>query len=389
MKAIINAEVIAENDVLSGYAVIFDEKVLALRKNEELNKADYEEVVDLNGRYLSAGFIDIHIHGCLGRDTMDEEEDSLSVMSHGIAGTGVTGFLPATMTVEFSKIEKAFERIRKAMGGCAGAEILGCHMEGPFISPDYKGAQDAANIMEPDFGLIDGYKDVVKLITMAPELSGSQSFIEECVKNNIIVSIGHTGAAYEQAIDAIAKGVKSCTHTFNAMTPLHHRKPGVVGAAMDSDVNCELIADNIHVNPAAQRILLKVKGIDRIILVTDAMRACLLSDGEYDLGGQRVYVRGGEARLTGGTLAGSLLTLDRAVRNFKRNTGISIVDAVKTVTSNPARLLGLEESKGSIEAGKDADFTSFDKDINIFSTYVKGKKVYERLSHESSSMQRL
>jgi N-acetylglucosamine-6-phosphate deacetylase len=198
--------------------------------------------------------------------------------------------------------------------------------------------------------------------------------------------MGHTAAAYADAVSAIRKGAASCTHIFNAMTALHHRRPGTVGAAMDSSIYCELIADNIHVDPAVQRVLLKVKGIDKIILVSDSMRACLLNDGEYDLGGQRVIVKGEEARLPEGNLAGSLLTLDRAIRNLMENTGIGIADAVKTVTINPARLLQIEESKGSIKVGSDADFTIFDKNINIFSAYLKGNKIYERYENEGNYM---
>lgn len=378
MKAIVNADLVVEDGILHDYAVSFDEKILTVCKSEEIDRSCYEEIIDMKGRYLSAGFINIHIHGCMGRDTMDEEADSIAVISRSLAQTGVTSFLPTTMTVEFSKIEKAFERIRNGMKSSSGAQVLGCHMEGPFISPQYKGAQDEANIIKPDFNLIKRYKDVIKVITMAPELEGADSFIEECIKGNIIISMGHTAATYVDVMKAINKGAASCTHLFNAMTALHHRKPGTVGAAMDSDIYCELIADNIHVDPAVQRILLKVKGIDRIILVSDSMRACLLDDGEYDLGGQRVIVKGGEARLPEGNLAGSLLTLDRAVHNLMENTGIEIVDAIKTVTINPAKLLHIEDSKGSIKVGNDADFTSFDKDINIYSTYLKGNKIFER-----------
>lgn len=389
MKAIVNADIIVGEDILRGYTVLFSESIVKISKNCDIDKSDLEEVIDAQGRYLSPGFIDIHIHGCLGNDTMDDNRSSILNISKNIVSTGVTAFLPTTMTMERSRIEKALNRIREFMGNEPGAGILGCHLEGPFISDEYKGAQDGRYIIKPDFRTIEESADVIRIVTIAPEEEGSDEFIEKCVEQGIVVSIGHTKASYKQAMRAIEKGACHITHTFNTMTPLHHREPGVVGAAMDSDVSCELIADNIHVDPAVQRILLKTKGIDRIILVTDAMRACLLEEGEYDLGGQKVVVKGDEARLVSGNLAGSVLTLNRALKNFMNNTGVDLVDAVRTITENPAKLLKIYDRKGSIGIGKDADFTLFDGSFNIYGTYVKGKKVFERLSHENSSSKRL
>lgn len=385
MKAIVNADIITNDNILKDHTVLFDKSILKISKNCDVDRSALEEVINAENKYLSPGFIDIHFHGCLGNDTMDDNDNSILNISKDIASTGVTAFLPTTMTMEFSAIEKTVNRIKALMNNEQGASILGFHLEGPFISMSYKGAQDGRYIMKPDFNSIEGFTDVMKLVTIAPEEDGSDEFIESCVKRGIVVSIGHTKASYQQAMNAIQRGASHITHTFNAMTPLHHRNPGVVGAAMDSCVSCELIADNIHVNPAVQRILLKVKGIDRIILVTDAMKACLLKDGEYDLGGQKVFVKGGEPRLPKGNLAGSVLTLNKALKNFIGNTGLSLVDAVKTMTENPARLLRINNRKGSIELGKDADFTLFDEDFNIYGTYIKGKKVYERLSNENCS----
>ena len=226
---------------------------------------------------------------------------------------------------------------------------------------------------------------MIRVVTIAPEKEGSAELIENCTRYGVTASIGHTGANYEQAMRAIEKGASHITHTFNAMTPLHHRDPGVVGAAMDSAVSCELITDNIHVDPVAQRILLKVKGIDRIILVTDAMRACLLGEGEYDLGGQKTSVSGKEARLPSGNLAGSVVSINMALKNFIDNTGVSLVDGIMTITENPAKLLGINDRKGSIAIGKDSDFTLFDKSFNIYGTYVKGKKVYDRMTSKVSA----
>lgn len=385
MKAIVNANIIVDNNILKGYGVLFDETIVKIVKDYNIDKSELEEVFDADGKFLSPGFIDIHIHGCMGNDTMDDNDGSISNISRNIAATGVTAFLPTTMTMEFSKIEKAVNRIRELRNNEPGAQILGCHLEGPFINEAYKGAHDERYIIRPDFDSIKEFSDVIRIITLAPEEKGSDEFIESCVRYGIIAAIGHTKADYEQAMRAIQKGASHITHTFNAMTPLHHRNPGVVGAAMDSPVSCELIADNVHVNPAVQRILLKVKEIGGIILVTDAMKACLFKDGEYELGGQRVLVKGDEARLLAGNLAGSVLTLNKALKNFISNTGVSLTDAIKTMTENPAKLLKINDIKGSIDIGKDADLTLFDRDFNVYCTYVKGKKIYERLSNENSN----
>lgn len=378
MKAIINAAIIMNNSIHKGYTVIFDEKIRRIGEAAKVETEGLEAVIDAQGRYLSPGFIDLHIHGCFGNDTMDDSDSSLRNISGSLTSTGVTSFLPTTMTMRQSSISQTIGRIRSLMGKEPGALILGCHLEGPFICEEYKGAQDATYIRRPDFNMIKEFLDVIRIITLAPEEEGSGEFIERCTRNGIIIAIGHTGASYKQAMEAIGKGASHITHTFNGMPPLHHREPGVVGAAMDSSVSCELIADNIHVDPAVQRILLKVKGVEEIVLVTDAMRACLLEEGEYDLGGQKVLVKGEAARLASGNLAGSVLTINKALKNFRANTGISIVDAVRTVTVNPARILGIGDSKGSIGEGKDADMVLFDEGFNIYGTFIKGKKVYER-----------
>ncbi len=378
MKAIVNANIIMNNNIFKGHTILFDEKIVKVEEDCKLKDTLPEEVIDAGGRYLSPGFIDVHIHGCLGSDTMDDSDSSLENISRAIAARGVTAFLPTTMTMDQPAIEKAVDRVRKLMHNEPGAAILGCNLEGPFINEEYRGAHDAKYIRRPDFTSIEGFLDVIRIITVAPEEEGAIAFIESCTRHGIITAVGHTRASYDQAMEAIEKGASHITHIFNAMTPLHHRNPGTVGAAMDSAASCELIADNIHVHPAVQRILLKAKGIAGIILITDAMRACLLEEGEYELGGQRVSVKDEAARLSSGNLAGSVLTLDKALKNFRKNTGISVVDAVRTVTENPARLLKLSDRKGSIGEGKDADLTLFDEDFKIYGTFVRGNKVYER-----------
>ncbi len=374
MKAFKNVKLITKNGVLENKAVVFEKTIISIIDDKDLDSNI--ESIDCGGNFLSPGFIDVHIHGCSGHDTMDDDDNTIFEISKSLVKTGVTSFLPTTMTMEFQHIEKTLERIKAAKKSTKYANILGCHLEGPFICQKYKGAQNEKYIIAPDFERIRPFSDIIKIVTIAPEVEGSIDFIKECCKNDIKVSIGHSNASFDEACRAIDAGASHTTHTFNAMTPLNHRNPGVVGAAMLKDVSCEIIADNIHVHPSAQQILFNMKGNNKIILITDAMRACLLSDGEYDLGGQLVYVRGKEARLSDGTIAGSVLTMNLAVKNFMKNTGINIFEAVNMASLNPAKFIGVEDRKGSIEVGKDSDFTIFDDKFNIISTYINGIKMF-------------
>lgn len=378
MKAIIKGNIVTEKGILSGKAIIFDENIIDILQEEEACKIRPDEIIDAKGGYISPGFIDIHTHGTEGHDIMDGDEAGIEFISKKYASSGVTSFLATTMTMDLHSIDKALCNIRRAMKKNCGANILGCHLEGPFISRKYPGAQDTAYIINPDNSIIGEYNDVIKMVTIAPETKNSEEFIKYCVKEGIRVSIGHSSASYEESVNAIKLGVRSITHTFNAMLPLHHREPGIIGAAMDNaDVYCELIADNVHVHPVIQRILLKLKGVDRMILITDSMMAASMSDGYYELGGQTVCVKNGSARLKNGTLAGSTLTIDKALRNFRENTDISVYNAIKSVTANPAKLLGIDNIKGSLRKGMNADIVVFDDDFNVSHTFVNGCLCYE------------
>ena len=388
MKAILNGRVIvpdAQGDfcVLEHMAVVYDERIAEIMSMQEMQAAaGVTEVFDAAGRYVAPGFLNVHVHGCLGRDTMDDDAEALPVISRCQASMGVTAYLPTTMTYDFTTICRALDHVREAMGSSAGAAVLGCHMEGPFISEAHKGAQAAVHIVKADFDRIEPYRDIVRMITLAPEeLDGDYRFVEKCQAADIVVSIGHSDADYDTAMEAIEQhGVKHITHLFNAMTGLHHRHPGLVGAALDSEAYCELIADNIHVHPAAQRIVYHAKQGRHIVLITDSMRACGLADGESELGGQKVWVKGQLATLADGTIAGSVLTMDRAIHIFQQNTGAPLPQVIEMVTRTPAEELGIYAQQGSIEKGKQADFAIFDDDLRIAATIVRGKLVYERKS---------
>lgn len=378
MKAIYNCKLILKDEIIEKKAVIFDKKILNIIPESDIGNYQPLELIDGKGNYLSPGFIDIHIHGCSGEDVMDAEEGTLDSISRGIAKTGVTAFLATTMSMKMDRIRTALQNIRENIDRLEGAEMLGCHLEGPFISSEFKGAQDDRHIVDPSFPLIEEFRDVIKIVTLAPEKKGSIEFIKECRNNGIVVSLGHSNASYEEAAEAIKAGACHITHTYNGMTSLHHRNPGIVGAAMLNDVTCELIVDNVHVHPAAQKILLKMKGYDKLILITDAMRACMMEEGIYDLGGQEVIVKNREARLHNGSLAGSVLTIDKAIRNFINNHGTALNKVIGMVSWNPAGVLDIEGRKGSIEVGKDADMVLFDENIEICETIVKGRTVYSK-----------
>ena len=376
MKVIKNIKLVGADGIKENQAVVFAETIQEITAESRLGAG--LEVIDGGGAFLSAGFIDLHIHGCAGYDVMDDDDQALTVMAKQLVSTGVTAFLPTTMTMEKMRIERALDRIKAAMTTehGTGAKVLGANLEGPFLNPQNKGAHDEHYVIPPDISFLQPYLDVIRILTVAPEIEGALPFIQELAAAGIVVSIGHTMASFSEAVQGITAGASHVTHLFNAMTPLHHRQPGVVGAALGQAVTCELIADNIHVDPAVQLLTLKLKGLEQLVLITDAMRACLLSDGTYDLGGLVVHVKDRAARLENGSLAGSTLVLNQALRNYSENTGLQPDQAVKLVTVNPARILRLENRKGSIAPGFDADLVLWDADFNIIMTFVTGDKVF-------------
>lgn len=376
-KLINNANIILENKVLNNASLIFNDESGVIEKVAAYNlEAETEamEVIDAEAGYLAPGMIDIHIHGGGGFDTMDASPTALNEISKVLAAHGVTSFLPTTMTMAREKIQAALENIRQAKKkGTAGAQVLGTHVEGPFISPDYIGAQNSENLIDPEIELLRDYYDVVEIVTMAPEVEGALELIEELHQNKITASAGHSAATYEEFKEAYQAGMDHFTHLYNAMTGLHHRKPGLVGAAFDSDSTVELIVDLIHHHQAVDRFTIKAKGIDSVILVSDGMEATGLKEGEYELGGQKVIVKDGAARLESGVLAGSVLTLDQAARNLMQITDLSIPEIFKMLTLNPARKLDLDHRLGRIKAGYQADLVLFDQNFRVEKTYIKGR----------------
>lgn len=375
-KAIINGRVILPDGV-KNVDLIYDTKIIDIGQNLDLSDC---EIIDAKGAYVSSGFIDIHIHGSLGADVMDGTISSLETISKAVLNNGVTRFLATTMTMSKNDIVKSFDAIKEFIGSSKETgKLLGIHVEGPFINKDYKGAQDDKYIIPPDMALIENHLELIRLMTVAPEVEGTLAFIEEAKKRSDIVrfSVGHSAASFEEALEGYKVGVDSTTHMFNAMTGLHHRNPGIIGAVFKSKPYFEVIADKIHVHPGLFDVIGDAIGLDKMILVTDAMCACQMAPGTYELGGQKVVVDNSSARLTSGVLAGSVLRMNEAIRNVKDNTNYSLETIVKMATVNPASMLGLE-NMGKIEEGYLADFVIFDESIEIRNTIVEGDMLYRR-----------
>ena len=326
----------------------------------------------------------MHIHGAGGSDAMDGTVEAVAHMAAFLPKEGTTSFLPTTMTQSPESIEQALEALHQysQSDNVPGtADVIGVHLEGPFVNPSKAGAQPVQYIINPDAELFKKWYELsgqtIKQVTLAPEEPGGKELVELLNKEGIISSIGHTGATYQEAMEAISLGVSQATHLFNQMTGLHHRDIGAAGASlMNENIYAELIVDGIHVSPEMVELSLKLKGIDRTILITDAMRAKGLSDGKYDLGGQDVFVKGKEARLEDGALAGSILKMNDAVKNIITYTGCSLRDAVQMAAVNPAKQLNIYDKKGSIAAGKDADIVILDDDFQVRTTICRGKIAY-------------
>ena len=271
VKAIINGRLVTPEGIKDQQVLVFDETIVAISEDVP----NHCEIIDAKGLIVSPGLIDVHIHGSCGYDVMDHEVEAIKTISRGIAKNGVTSFLPTTMTMHETKIKKALACIQSCMGkDLEGATVLGAHLEGPFINKAYKGAQSETEIIPPSLNVIHDFLDVIKIITIAPELEGSLPFIKAIKeKTAITLSMGHTNATYEEAMSGINEGISHVTHLFNAMTPLTHREPGVVGASLTTDVYTEIIADNIHISPKLFPYILHNKGYDKVILITDSMRA--------------------------------------------------------------------------------------------------------------------
>ncbi len=376
MKGFKNTWIVTEKG-LEKTSLTYDEKFVTIGKNEKgLQELPKEYVV-------VPGFIDEHVHGAAGSDAMDGTMEDLGKIANALASEGTTAFLATTMTQSPENITKALKAVKayRELSPESGAEILGVHLEGPFISKNFVGAQPIEYVAKPSVEVFKKYQDAsgdcVRIVTLAPEVEGSTELIKYLVSQNIVASIGHTNATYADVKKAVEAGATNLTHTYNAMKPLHHREVGTVGSGLLFDeLNCECICDGIHVSGPAIQLLHKNKPADKMTLITDAMRAKHMPDGVSELGGQVVIVKNGEARLENGTLAGSVLKMNNAVKNVMKFLNLPLEEVVKLASQNPAKNLGVFDQMGSIKEGKRADFVILDKDLNVVQTVRNGKVIY-------------
>jgi N-acetylglucosamine-6-phosphate deacetylase len=343
--------------------------------------ADAGITLDCQGLTVLPGFIDLHTHGAKGVEALGMTAPELQELTRFYASHGVTGFLVSPWTAPRELIRESIEVTRSVMGNEIGSKILGIHLEGPWLNEVFAGAQ-ARELIRPalrEEALEYINSGLVRLIAVAPEIPENEWIITECARRGITVSAGHTNATYEQMKKAVSLGVTQVTHCFNAMRPLNHREPGVVGAAFDlPQIRCELICDNIHVNPVVQKLLVNVKGSDAIILITDSMSAAGMPDGDYTFEGAAVTVKDGAARLSDGTLAGSTLTFERGLANIVKASGRPLGEMVKCASLNPARALRMEDHKGQLLKGWDADLVLVDQNLHVKLTMAEGKVVFKQ-----------
>jgi len=343
--------------------------------------------LDLRGRIVVPGFIDVHVHGGNGITfgESDQIAGDLAAYSKWVASAGVTGFLCSISAPQAEALVRMVRAYADALdAGTPGAEALGLHLEGPFLSKEKKGAFNPAWLRQPAMeeaeAVLQAGRGWIRQMTLAPELPGAQEVAALFRAAGVVVSMGHTNADYELASAALRGNFTHVTHTFNAQRGFQHREPGVFGAILTSDeVTAELIADTVHVHPGAMKMLIRCLGADRVVLITDAMAGAGLPDGTYELVGHTVIVKEGRATLPDGTLAGSTATLNQCVRNVHQTVGVPLLEAVKMASLNPARAMGFADRLGSIAVGKDASLAVIDEQANVYLTLVKGRIVYSRL----------
>ncbi|MGW7934217.1 N-acetylglucosamine-6-phosphate deacetylase [Staphylococcus xylosus] len=375
---IANGCIYTENETIEqGYILIENGKIIQIAEGEYQGDLT---TIDVKGQHVLPGFIDIHMHGGYGEDAMDASFEGLKHLSESLLSEGTTSFLATTMTQSDENIIKALKNIvdyQEQQDSLNAASIVGIHLEGPFISEYKVGAQNPAYVQRPSVEKVQQFQEIaknqIKVMTFAPEVEGADETLST-LHDQINFSIGHTVATFDEVNEAVAQGAKHVTHLYNAGTPFEHRNPGLSGAAwLNDELSTESIVDGIHSHPASVKIAYKQKGNKRFFLITDAMRAKGMPDGEYDLGGQNVVVKGSEARLASGALAGSILKMNEGLKNLIAYTGAPLDDLWRVTSLNQAIALKIEDDKGSIAIGKDADIVVVDDDIQVLTTIKSGK----------------
>lgn len=371
-----NARIYQRGSWIEGGVLVEDGVIASVQPGRTSAPAD----VDLGGAYLVPGFLDLHTHGAAGFDVNASSASELLEIGRFFAAHGVTGWNASILTDTQEQTLWCLMQARQAAAQSGGAKLLGVHLEGPFLAAEYKGAMPEALLRCGDASLFRTYQQtaggLISYMTVSPEVPGVLDLIRE-LGGLTPIALGHSGADYDQTMSCIRAGAKAATHTCNAMRLLHQHQPAILGAVLESDVYCEMICDGRHLHPGTVRLLIKCKGLDRVIAVTDSIQAAGLPDGNYRLGVNDVVVCDGDAKLaTTGVRAGSTLTMDQALRNLIAFTGLPLERVLPVLTENPARLMGWQDRKGTIEPGKDADLTVLDSNLQVAATYVGGQCVY-------------
>lgn len=379
MKAIVNARLVLHDHVLVGSLLMADG---VIRQVGDFEPPPGAEVFDAARRYVAPGFIDIHVHGGGGHSLMTDDPEEVRAFARWAVQHGVTSFLVSTAAPDHERLLRRLEACVPAMGSThGGAEALGFHLEGPFINPKRRGAFDASWLRPPDAAayreLADAARGHVRQVTLAPELPGAERLIDSVQESGAVPAMGHTDADDETARRAVRCGVRHVTHTFNAMRPFMHRDPGCLGVVFtEPSVTAELIGDGAHVHPVAGLTLVRTKGVDGVVLVTDGIPLAGAEEGEATWAGMRVRIEGGKAVRSDGVIVGGVTTLDRMVANAVAWFGVTLPEAVRMASLNPAAAIGVDDHKGSLAAGKDADVVVLDDDLRVLETYVRSEHVY-------------
>ena len=382
-KYIINGNIVTPFEILRNSTIEIEKGIIKKIYQNIGTLPPKTNTIDATGMYVCPGLIDIHFHGAMGKETMDAVKDNgvLEYLANFCLEHGVTSFYPTTWSQSKERIYDILEVIKSFQGDNRGAQILGVHLEGPYLNQKNKGAQSSVFIREPDKSEYSRWFDsgVVKIITCAPEIHGSTDFILAALGNGIRVSVGHTNASYEEAIHAIDLGITQATHLFNGMPGIHHREPGVVSALLNDDrVFTQIICDGVHLHPAIMSLVLKIKSPSRTILITDSTMAAGIPDGSYINNDQLLIIKNGIARTMEGGLSGSTVTMDQSIRNLLRFTNLTLTDIIQTATSTPAQEMGLLGRKGIIREGADADLVMFSEDLVVQKTFVKGNCLFSK-----------